>query len=75
MGTIQTRLAKIQMVRNTLKKATSIKKGVVKKKLVAELMMEGLTKRTANEIIQSFIDTEEAEIEIIEGNEVLIYAK
>jgi len=71
MGTEETRRNKIEKMRNILIKGKD--KGILEKKLIAIMMMDGHSKRNIKEIIQSFIDLGEIKITEREGEKVLIY--
>ncbi len=73
MGTTYSRKEKTEFVRNLIKKSKENKKGYPKKMILSNLMIKFFcSDRTAREIVQAFVDSNEAE-EIIENEESLIY--
>lgn len=73
MGTKQSRIAKLECVKAHLAKSKESKKGFPRKIIVAKLMINfACLKRTAEEIVQAFIDSNQAE-EIEENGELMIY--
>ena len=71
MGTAHTLKAKILKIRGTLKSAAGLE--VSKKKLIAIMMLDGSTKRSATELIQAFIDSDEFIESVKDGEKILKY--
>lgn len=73
MGTKASRQEKISYIKGMLAKSKESKKGYPRKLLVSRLIISYVCSlRTAEEIVQAFIDSKEAE-EIEENKEKIIY--
>lgn len=72
MGTKNTRIEKMEYVSKILLKSEEGKKGFSRKYIVSNLMIYYFcTKKTADEIVQAFIDGRKADVKIEDGEEVL----
>ena len=73
MGTTKTRFEKIEYLSKFFSKSKESEKGYGKKFLIAQLMINRCCSRqVANEIVQSFIDSNKV-TEVEENGEIMLY--